>query len=359
MQAKELKAYLLEDTDRICKLLEHFNFHSVWFATSEEIRCATPEGANKTAVSVKLTEELFATSFDDKFNFRGDILGLVEKSSDTSFSNIMITIHKLFNIEHTGKVKKKLDLLKDVRKYKKGNKKDVEIKKYDKSILNQFVKKPHASMIEEAISPLVLEKYEIMFDIKRDRIIFPHFDIDEPDKVVGIQGRTTLSSELAKELGIPKYWNIISGFKKSHNLYGWHLAKDNIKKNKMLILFEGEKSVLKHATMCFGEGYSVALGGHEITEFQKNFIIKNTSEDVEIVIAFDKDIMKNQAQTEKDNIDNGTSNIGELEQACQMFSKYRKTSYIFDKYGVLGEKDSPVDKGYAKFNHLLKWRVTI
>lgn len=357
MQAKELKAYLLEDTNRICKLLEHFGFHDVWFG-NEEIRCATPDGTNRTSVSVKLMEELYASSFSDEFNFRGDLFGLLQEASDTTFANVMIRTHNLFNLPHTGKEKKRLDLLKDVRKFKKGQQREIEIKKYDKSILNQFVRKPHASMIEEAIAPHTLERYDIMFDIHRDRIVFPYYDLDEPDKIVGIQERTTLSSELAKELNVPKYWNAISGFRKQYTLFGWHLAQEGIEKNKMIVLYESEKSAMKLDTIERGVGFGVALGGHELSEYQKSYILKNTSEDVEVVIAYDKDMMEEDIAAK----DKGTppqKGVGFLINECQRFSKFRKTSYIYDKYGILGEKDSPVDCGFKRWCFLLKHRIQV
>ena len=91
-------------------------------------------------------------------------------------------------------------------------------------------------------------------------------------------------------------------------------------------------------------GYSVSIGGHEISEMQKNFIIKNTTEDTEIIIAFDKDIMKDESY---------------LVNHCRMFSKYRKTSYVYDKYNIIGEKDSPIDCGYKRWAYLLKHRINI
>ena len=345
MQAKELKEYLLEDADRIIKLLEKYGFHSIWVGNNE-IRCATPDGTNKTAVSIKLTENLYAMSYSSEHDFKGDLFGLLQEFSDTQFLDVMRKIHNVFDLPYTakGKEKKKLDLLKDIRKFKKGSRKTVDIGKYDISRLNNYIKKPHASMIEEAISPMVLDKYEIRIDIERDRMIFPHFSWDCDGSIVGLKARSLLSSEMCKEMNISRYTNVIKGFQNTNNLYGWNFAKENVDREKKLIVFEGEKSVLKHATIERGNSYAVAVGGHEISEMQRNFIIKNTSEDTEIIIAFDKDVMKDEQY---------------LIDTCKRFSRYRKASYIFDEYGVLGEKDSPIDRGAKRFSHLLKFRRTV
>lgn len=342
MQAKELKLYLLEDTDRIYKLLEEFGFHDMWL-NSEEIRCATPNGSNRTSVVVKLAEELYATSFDDEFNYRGDLFGLLQEADDTTFVNVMRRAHKVLGLRYDGKVSKKLDLLKDIRRYRRGRDRDVEIKKYDKKMLNQFIKKPHASMISEAISPSVLDMFDIRYDVRRDRIVFPHFNWDD-GSLVGIQGRTTLPSDLAKELNVVKYLNLIKGYRKSSNLYGFHLSKSNLDSANMLIIFEGEKSVLKQFTQEGGKGYSVALGGHDISSTQSKIILKHTPVDVEIVIAFDKDVM---------------SDEGYLIEQCRKFSRLRKTSYILDKYDILEGKDAPIDRGHKRWSYLLKNRVEV
>lgn len=113
----------------------------------------------------------------------------------------------------------------------------------------------------------------------------------------------------------------------------------------MIILFEAEKSVLKQFTITKGEGYSVALGGHSISEEQVEFILKNTPGDCEVVLAFDKDVI-----TDPDFGEEGFKEI------ANKFKPFRKVSYICDKYNVLGEKDSPIDKGIKLWNVLLDFR---
>ena len=173
MQAKELKAYLLKDNNRIYKVLEHFGFHDIW-ENGEEIRCATPTGNNRTSVVVRLSPELFATCFSSEHDYRGDILGLLENISGKTFGNTMREIHQLFNLSYS-KGSKNIDLLKDIRKYKRGAiRESGEIKKFDKSILNRYLNVIHESMLLEAISPAVMKQFDIRFDPISDRVIFPH-----------------------------------------------------------------------------------------------------------------------------------------------------------------------------------------
>lgn len=344
MNINDLKKYISDDSARIVSVLEFYECHSI-SANRHEIRCAAPNGANNTAVVVKVDEKLFATFYSDSTPYRGDLIGLCMHFSSQTFKDTMINIHALFGLSMRSgeRVKHNYNPVQNISKYVQKKQKSTEQKNllYEKSILSQYIEFTHADLFQEAILPKIAKQFCIGYDIKKNRITFPHFDWYDFDKVVGIQGRITgLSTEQANLLGVPKYWNYIKGYKKSLNLYGWGFAKNGVFKHKKLILFEAEKSVLKQFSYENGDGYSVALGGHEISEQQVRFILKNTPIDTEIVIAFDKDIMKDESY---------------LIKCCKLFSIYRKTSYIYDRFDngkILKSKDSPVDNGFKIYKFL-------
>lgn len=349
MEIKELKKYIFTNK-KINDILLYYKFHDIW-ENGEEIRCATPDGDNRTSVSIKNNDTLFSMYYSNSKPYKGDLFGLIQSLTGRSFKNVLVDIHALLGLSFQRNTSQndKVDLLSSIRKYKYGSKKTTQNKLYDKSFLNRFVNIPHADLYQEAILPSVAKKFDISYDPRQDRLIFPHYDWNEHDKIVGVQGRIVgLTSEQANELGISKYWNYIKGYKKSLNLFGWNHTYKNVEKSKKLILFEAEKSTLKHYSYLGGEGYAVSLGGHEISEEQVAFIIKNTPQDCEIIVAFDKDIMVNDKKY--------------LEDCAKMFSKYRKSSYVFDIIDngkILKEKDSPIDNGFAVFEYLIESRITI
>lgn len=354
MDAKEIKEYLSEDRSLIEKVLEEYGFHDIWYSGSN-LRCASPTNDNNTSISIKMQKELPAASYSSGLPFSGDLFGLLAEFSDESFKATIKRIHSILGIRYDGvKSKKpKIDLLGDLRKYKKSYAQrslDIENEKHDKSILERFIPLPHIDLLNECISAKVCSQYSVGYDNKKERIIFPHFDWIDNESVVGITGRTTMESFIAKELGVPKYWNYIKGYKKTHNLYGYAQGKESIKDKKMVVIFEAEKSVLKLATIEKGYGYGVSVGGHEISNSQVDFILKHTDPMTEVVIAFDKDVM-----TMKDKEGN---EIGEqyLKDQCAKFTPYRKASYIIDKLNTIDEKDSPIDKGVLVWNFLLSER---
>lgn len=343
LEAKELKEYIAEDSSRIVNILEALDMHDIWTANDNEIRCALPDHDNRSSVAVKIDQDLFTAIYSMDFN--GDLIGAVELIKGSDFKTAVKFIHSVLGLSNK-RGEKKFDPLKLLRRFVTGKslRDSSPNRLYDESILNKFIMLPHKNILEEGISPEVTEQFKICYDPEQSRIIFPHFDWEKSDKVVGIKGRTTLSDEEIELIGVPKYWNYINGYQKTENLYGWNLAKENVYKTRVLILFEGEKSVLKQSTMNGNKSNSVALGGHTLSEDQVSFILKNTPIDCEIVIAFDKDVME-----QKDY----------LKEQAERFLPYRKASYIYDKFGILGEKDSPIDKGYKIWNYLLKYRIPV
>jgi DNA primase len=357
MNASQFKEYLLEDIERIETLLEAVGCHRLWRA-GDEIRCASPEGNNHTAVAVNM-DTLFSKYFREGETFRGDILGLIQLFRNEDFGSTFRFAKNVFGLSGKFVKEDKVDplaMFKQIRKGKRPaitNLKELDVPKFGMEALSDFVMLPHINLFYEGITTQTQEIFKIGYDPLTDRIIFPHFSYDDIDSVVGITGRTLKSTEEMEQLLIPKYWNFIKGYKKMYNLYGFSHSLPFIIKNNMLIIFEAEKSVMKQWSMTRNEGFSASTGGHELSDVQVQIILQNTPAETEIVIAYDKDVM-----TMKD--DDG-KDIGEefLVSTCNKLSKYRKTSYIWDTYNILGEKDAPIDKGVKIWNHLLKYRKVV
>lgn len=345
MDVKELKRILADDTSKVMQILSTLGFHD-FSENNEEIRCALPDKANASAVMIKKNETLYTSLFELGYN--GDLIGALQKVKDWSFVEAFDYITNILGIS-TKTSQIMIDPLRELKGLSRGISQNElkENKQFDERILDRFIPLVHNSLLEEGISPEVVKRFNILFDIERQRIIFPHYDWNKHQMIVGIKGRTVYSQQEIDILGIPKYWNYIKGYRKMLNLYGYSETCRGIKENKRIILFEGEKSVLKECTY-EGIGSSVALGGHAISQSQSDFILSNTSSDCEIILAFDKDVW-----TKKEE---GESYVKEI---AGQFKPFRRVKAIVDKHNILGEKDSPIDKGYKVWQYLLKWREEI
>jgi DNA primase len=116
------------------------------------------------------------------------------------------------------------------------------------------------------------------YDVFINRIIFPLWDIS--GKVIGYSGRIYTDSNMAKYVNT-KETNI---FKKGLNLYNYHRAKDDIRKNKSLILMEGFMDVIRSYSV--GIKNVVALMGTSVTIEQANLIKKLSTN---VILCFDGD----------------------------------------------------------------------
>lgn len=353
MDVAQIKLYLLDSPHRIEKLLEYFGFHGFNYA-QDSLRCAVPDGDNTSSVAIYLNEVLPGVVYT-RSSFKGDIFSIIEKFSGRKFADIIRVTRTLFNLPGSKSGIKQVDIVGNLRKYRKRNKsQETRNELHDgELVMRSFIRPPyvHEDIFHEGIAPDVLKSYNISYDPDKNRILFPHYDWIEHDKIVGIQGRIAgMTTKEASLLGVPKYWNYISGYYKRANLYGWSHAHENVKNEKKLIIFEGEKSVLKHATMTFNKSYAVAIGGHEIHDEQIKFIARNTTLDTEIIIAFDKDVTKDEEEYKK------------MMELGKRISLFRNTSVIIDRIDngkILGEKDSPIDNGPLVWDYLFSEREPV
>lgn len=354
MDAKAVKKYLSEEPERIIRSLEYFGFHS--FNTfPERVTCALPDGDNDTSVNIYYDSEYLNGIVFTRNSFKSDLFGIIEEFTKYSFKEIINNIKAIFGLsggKHTKDYSK--DIL-DIGNYNyylslKRNQSlhDIENDKYDLSILSSYAPYPHLELIQEGISGAVAKQFVIHTDMQDERMLFPHFDWNEHDKIVGIQGRKlAMDTYTARELGIPKYINYIKGYRKEANLYGWAQNHQNIIDKKEMIIFEGEKSVLKDSTFKRGIGNSVAVGNHYLSPQQIRFIARNTPDDTEIIIAFDKDIYTDSEKRAK------------LVENIQPLTLIRKVTCLENLNKLLDDKDAPVDKGMKKYGILYDYRMEL
>ncbi len=198
---------------------------------------------------------------------------------------------------------------------------------------------------KEGIDKLSLERYNIRVNPVSSTVIIPHYNIN--GELVGIRQRILAEEDSHLGKYRPAYINGISyPHALSYNLYGIHLNKENIKKEKKAIVFEGEKSVI------YLDKYenSIALSccGSNISSYQIDLLKELGVK--EIVVAFDKEFLE-----EGDSLF-----IRQMETFSKMYNKYKGDiyfSFIVDLYNKLDYKDSPVDKGEEVFDFLYKNRI--
>ena len=122
--------------------------------------------------------------------------------------------------------------------------KEVQLPEYSPNVLDCFIKHYPPEWLNDGISELAMDKFNISYSISQNKIIIPHYDID--GRLVGIRGRALNEWEVEN---VGKYApirveNVWYKHPLSMNLYGLNINRKNISKTGICFIAEGEKSVL-------------------------------------------------------------------------------------------------------------------
>lgn len=328
-----IKERLFNNPILIKGILEKLGFHKIR-ELNNEIRAALPDGNNWTSTVVKLNENL-STYIYSRNDYDGtDIISLVQYIKKMNFRQAIEWLCLELGIDYNNndiEIKLESSSYKIFKMFEKRGSENIIHEILDEEILKQYEDRIIQEWLDEGISEETQCKFEVKFDSKTNRIVFPIRD--ENGNLINIKGRTCFSNY--KELGIPKY---IYYYKLGTNdiLYGLYQNRNSIQ--DILIIVEGEKSVMKFDSL--GINNVVAVGTHTINKYQLDKILALKCR--EVVIAFDKDVQ-----------------YKELIEEAKKLSRYVNVSIIYDTNNYLDEKDAPIDQGILVWEELFERRIPI
>lgn len=235
----------------------------------------------------------------------------------------------------------------------------------DHSKLCDFVKNSHITdlfdkdvyyeeWLREGISPQTMRLFGIGWYAKERSVAIPHYNIEHA--LIGIRRRATTADDIAKG----KYKPLtIQGITYAHplgkNLYGIEHVCTAVTRLHRIIIAEGEKSVL-HSYDFYGENsITVAVCGSNITNTQRDMVLSLGVS--EVVIAFDND--HTYLQYLEDHNKEYEEYTEHLVRLAKKFTPYCRTYVLWDRVGLLDQKDSPFDKGKDVFEQLMRNKIEI
>lgn len=339
MAIGELKKYIFEE-NKIEYILEKLGCHNIKPSSNGEYYCAAfPDGDNPQGVNIRNNEYLDFRSFSRNItNEDGkDIIDLVQYITGKSFIDSVKYLYDAvgltYSFQQKEKPKNKIDPLEIFKKIRRKRRSiDVrDIKVLDEDVLNDYKPILHINWYREGIMPWTAKKFGIAFSYKHKRVVIPmrHWMTGE---LLGVNMRTTISNY--NELGISKFY-ITPSYKKGMNLFGLYENYEDIQKAGYVVVYESEKSVLKRDSL--NDSTGVALSGKSITDEQVRILI---GLNVDIIISLDNDVP-----------------IEEVRHICERFYNIRNVYFTYDKWDLLGEKDSIADKTNTIFDFFLKYKV--
>lgn len=339
MTVTELKQYI-HNENKVEFILEQIGCHSIkYHQVKDYYTCGNFNGDNQSAITIYNTEYLKCINYTRKkeFDKNSDLITLVQYNKSLDFVDAIKYLHKIlglkFEYKRESKTKEKIDPLHIFKKVKSRSRSVnvLEFNVLDESILLDFVPYIHISWIREGITQRTVDKFGLGYSYYQKRIIIP-LRYWLTGELLGTNGRTTV--ENYDLFGIKKYF-ITPSYPKSYNLFGLWEHKEDIKRLGYVVVYESEKSVLKRDSLLDYSG--VALSGHTISDEQVRILI---GLNVDIIISMDKDVP-----------------IEEIRHICSKFYGIRNVYYTFDKYDLLGKKDSIADAPNKIFEYFMKYKI--
>ena len=294
-----------------------------YYKDTHLLYCYTEDGPMSI---YKFLENYYKTR-NIEYNWGQDILKVVFQCSAATELTTKKTIFK--------------QSLKD--KYRK--RQSIQLAAYSPNVLESFVKQYPIEWLEDNISAGAMDKYNIRYSISQNKIIIPHYDIN--NRLVGIRGRALNESEIAYAKYAPvKIEDIVYKHKLSLNLYGLNHNWKNIKELGICYIAESEKAVLQ--SELFGEkNCTVAICGSSLNIYQIKLLMQHC-QPKEIVLCLDKEELPGEDKY-----------FYKLWDMCSKYKLYTNMSFIYDRENLLNLKDSPFDRGRNIFNKLLEKRVKV
>jgi len=227
---------------------------------------------------------------------------------------------------------------------------EIELKEYDGNFLKNLPQPIIRPWIEEGMTEEELKRHGIRYNPKTGGIVIPHYDIN--NRLVGIRERTMVEENEKYGKYRPAYFRShLYNHPLSYNLYNLNNSKENIKKYKKAIVFEGEKSPILYSSYFGAENdISVACCGSSFIQYQAWLLINLGVE--EIIIGLDKQFQEKGDQEFKKLVRN-------LKGIHRKYGHFIKISFLFDKEDLLDYKSSPIDHGSKVFQELYRKRVNL
>lgn len=260
-----------------------------------------------------------------------------EEEIDQEFDNLGLEDWAIFKSYE--RLKTKLD----------GQRKVIELKEYNESILTHLPRPKIGPWLEEGITQETMKRYEISYYPVDCQIIIPHRDNE--GKLIGIRGRTLIreEGEVYGKYRPARICNTMYNHPLGFALYGLDKTKENIRAIKKAIVFEGEKSVMLYDSL-FGVDNNIAVASCGSAFSLHQFELLRDLGVQEIIFAFDRQFLEiGDKEFQR--------HVKHIKQLGEKYKNYMTISCMFDRDMITPYKASPIDCGRDIFLTLFQQRI--
>jgi hypothetical protein len=217
------------------------------------------------------------------------------------------------------------------------------LKTYDPALLNRYTWDLDSLQpwINEGISIEQLQLFNIKYDPIENCIVIPNYDIN--GKLIGVRGRFMDPNAPAKYAPL-WYNNVCLSHPTGRSLYGIYQNQEAIRKKRTVMIFEGEKSVMKYGTY-YKDNIALATLGKNITASHIHLMLSLGV--TRVILGYDADYETTEEMLAKRE---------EYRKLAKILTPYFATSVLIDFDLGMKYKDSPIDEGKDYFEKLLSQR---
>jgi len=341
MEVKDLFGKIIENND-IEKILKNLGMHHI-NDKGEYFTCGFPDGDANHVVVYKdnLWINAYTRDISDKYGYT-NIISLTSFMKKIYFSQSIKWICDTCSYNYYEEPKSKTEMIKFldyIYEQKNGsNKSDedevINLKPINEDILQYYGNYANRLFLEDNIDLQTQIDFGFGYDLETHSITIPIRD--ELNTLVGVKARLYKTSEELEEWE-SKYFYLVP-CAKSKILYGLNRTMPYIKREGFAVICESEKATAQ--LWSYGIRNAVSIGSHTISKYQAK---KLTHLGVDLVLAYDKDVM----------FKDGKFNKEHYEKECNKFIENQIIYCLIDEDGILGEKESPTDNK-EKFKRLFE-----
>ena len=258
-----VKAKLLEDPEKIKQYLEHFDFHHIVIRTNYMSFGRSTDSSPKSIV-IRLRNNDALLVKDYPRNVVCDLFNYVMKTRSVSFREAFSEAKDILGID--GYYYQERRSKQPFGGFYEGirSKKDVELKIYNDSILDEYVTCGNDRFLCDGISLEAQRYFQIGYSVKDQAITIPIWN--EVGQLVGVKMRCNHEVQDGEQ----KYWYDVPT-QMSQLLYGYSQNYEYLESADVVYIFESEKSVMQCWTCDIRN--VVALGSGSVSKKQVQLLL--------------------------------------------------------------------------------------
>lgn len=311
--------------------MEHFGFEHIKLS-SREIRCARNDRAGQN-ISVRLHNNDCVYVNDFAKGVSADIFSFIIQEKNVTFREVIQQTKQILGLSDDWRPQQKRQLFGGIYSDISRPNKDIQLKTYDESVLDQYERVGNMLWLNDGISLAAQKFYGVSFSPKDNAIVFPWRN--EKGEIIAIKSRYNGTPPE----GANKYYYPVScGNVVSSALFNYSECYEHLCDNS-LYLFESEKSCMIGWSRHIKN--TLALGCHSLSQMQCKLILQLQPK--EVCFMFDSDL-----------------DLIETKKSADILRSYAAMKEIpikfWDWSGSLevGEKSSPMDGTIDNWNYILE-----